>query len=148
MKRPVLAAALLLTGAGPALHADDRALNLPIGDPARKDREAALVLDGITDTAKGDTLTPPELAARLDGVKLLFVGESHMDIEFHEVQLRVIQELHKRGRQVLVGLEMYPVPAEQQWLDRWHGDKALTRGGLPRGVALVQELGLSLELLP
>ena len=128
MTRPVLATAVLLTCALPVLHADDRALNLPIGNPARKDREAALVLDGITDTSRGETLTPPELAARLDGVKLLFVGESHTDIEFHKAQLRVIQELHKRGRQVLVGLEMYPVP-EQQWLDRWHSDKALREEG-------------------
>jgi uncharacterized iron-regulated protein len=125
MKRTFLATAVLLTCALPALRADNRALNLPIGDPARKDKEAALVLDGITDTATGDVVTPPELAARLDGVKLVFVGESHTDIEFHRVQLRVLQELDKRGRQVLVGLEMYPVP-EQPSLDRWSGDKALT----------------------
>ncbi len=126
MMRTALAAALVLSSAAPALRADDRALNLPIGDPARKDREAVLVVDGITDTARGDTVTPPELAARLDGVKLLFVGESHTDMEFHRVQLRVIRELQKRGRQVLVGLEMYPATAaEQQWLDRWSADKAL-----------------------
>ena len=123
MKRSVLAA--LLLSASPGLQADERALNLAIGDPARRDREAALVVDGITDAAKGDTITPPELAARLDGVKLVFVGESHTDAEFHRVQLRVLQELHRRGRQVLVGLEMYPVP-EQPWLDRWRQDKALT----------------------
>ncbi len=128
MKRFAPVAVLLLAGAASALWADDRALNLAIGDPARKDREAPVVLDGITDTAKGDTITPPELAARLDGLKLLFVGESHTDAEFHKVQLRVIQELHKRGRQVLVGLEMYPVP-EQSWLERWHSEKALTEDG-------------------
>jgi uncharacterized iron-regulated protein len=126
--KPVVLAALLLTCATPAPRADDRALDLPIGDPARRDREAAVVLDAITDAAKGDTLTPPELAARLDGVKLLFVGESHTDIEFHKVQLRIVQELRRRGRQVLVGLEMYPVP-EQQWLDRWHSDETLTEEG-------------------
>jgi uncharacterized iron-regulated protein len=119
-------AAVLSTCAVAAVSADDRALNLPIGDPARRDREAAVVLDGITDAARGDVITPPELAARLDGVKLLFVGESHTDVEFHRVQLRVIQELHKRGRQVLVGLEMYPATAaEQQWLERWTADKTL-----------------------
>jgi uncharacterized iron-regulated protein len=128
MKRSLLVAAFLTTCAAPSLPADERALNLPIGDPARKDREAAVVLDGITDAAKGDTLTPPELAARLDGVKLLFVGESHTDIEFHNVQLRVIRELHARGRQVLVGLEMYPVP-EQPSLDRWNSDQTLTEEG-------------------
>ena len=123
-----LAAAILLLTAVAVLRADDRATNLPIGDPARKDRQAPVVVDGITDAATGDVVTPPELAARLDGVKVLFVGESHTDVEFHKVQLRVVQELQKRGRQVLVGLEMYPV-TEQQWLDRWHSDKALTEDG-------------------
>lgn len=127
MNRSLLALLMVLALALPTLRADERALNLPIGDPARKDREAALVLDGITDAAGGDVLTPPDLAARLDGVRLLFVGESHTDIEFHKVQLRVIQELHRRGRQVLVGLEMYPaLPGEQQWLDRWGSEKGLT----------------------
>jgi uncharacterized iron-regulated protein len=125
-RRPFLAIALLLTYAVPAARADERALDLPIGDPARRDRQVPLVLDGITDAARGDVLTPSELAPRLDGVKLLFVGESHTDMEFHRVQLRVIQELHARGRQVLVGLEMYPATAaEQAWLDRWHSDKSL-----------------------
>ena len=59
MKRMLWLAVLTLAGATSLLRADERALNLPIGDPARKDREAAVVLDGITDTAKGDTLTPP-----------------------------------------------------------------------------------------
>lgn len=127
MTRPLLMTLVLLSlCAASALRADERALDLPIGDPARSGREIPLTLDGITDAARGDTITPPELAARLDGVKLLFVGESHTDMEFHEVQLRVIQELHARGRQVLIGLEMYPATAEQQqWLERWTNDKAL-----------------------
>ncbi|MBZ0090079.1 MAG: ChaN family lipoprotein, partial [Thermoanaerobaculia bacterium] len=50
---------------------------------------------------------------------------SHTDMEFHRVQLRVLEELAKRGRTVLVGLEMYPA-GEQAVLDRWIGDAALT----------------------
>jgi uncharacterized iron-regulated protein len=125
MKRSALAALLLSACLGSPARADDRATNLAIGDPARRDREVAVVLDGITDSARGDTIGPAELAARLDGVKLVFVGESHIDMEFHRAQLRVLQELQKRGRHVLIGLEMYPVP-EQPWLDRWYSDKKLT----------------------
>ena len=126
MTRPLLATAVLLACSGVGLCADDRALNLKLGDPARREREAPLVLDGITDAARGDVITPVELAARLDGVKLLFVGESHTDVEFHRVQLRVVQELQRRGREVLLGLEMYPAtPAEQEWLDRWTSDNSL-----------------------
>lgn len=115
MKRLLIALALVC----PALaYADDSALNLPIGDPARKEREAPLLLDAVTDTLTGDALTPRELAARLKDVRLLFVGESHTSVEFHNAQRRVVEELAKTGRQVLVGLEMYPY-TEQAWLDRW-----------------------------
>jgi uncharacterized iron-regulated protein len=125
MKRPVLAAMLALACAAAPGSAEDSALRLPIGDPARRDHTVPVVLDAVTDAARGDTLTPPELAARLDGVKLVFVGENHTDVEFHRVQLQLIEELHRRGRQVLVGLEMYPV-TEQKWLDRWHADRRFT----------------------
>ena len=125
MKSLALVASLALLCVAPAPPARGGTLHLPVGDPARKDREVAVVLDGITDAARGDTIGPAELAARLDSVKLVFVGESHTDIEFHRVQLRVIQELQRRGRQVLVGLEMYPV-TEQASLDRWNSKKGLS----------------------
>lgn len=110
--------------------AEDRSLHLSIGDPARKDREVSLVLDGITDARTGDLLTPAELPARLTGVRLLLVGESHTDMGFHQVQLQVLQELHRSGRPVLVGLEMYP-QTEQPWLDAW-SDGSLTEEGFLR----------------
>ena len=113
MMRPSLALLLAIAAAGPAFAA--------AADRAR----AAVVLDGITDARRADVITPPALAARLDGVRLLFVGESHTNDDFHQAQLRVVQELHKRGRQVLIGLEMYPA-SEQEWLDRWFAEKDLT----------------------
>jgi uncharacterized iron-regulated protein len=101
-----------------ALHGQDKSLHLAIGDPARKDKEAAVVLDGITDTRSGEVITPTELAKRLAGVRLVLVGESHTDMDFHRVELRVLEELVRAGRPVLVGLEMYPYP-EQRFLDAW-----------------------------
>jgi uncharacterized iron-regulated protein len=128
MMRFFALAVLIVALAAAGVQADDRALDLPLGDPARKDREMPLVLDGITEAAGGALLTPPELAERLDDVQVLFVGESHTDMEFHRVQLRVIQELYRRGRTVVVGLEMYPAAA-QEWLDRWISDQTLTEQG-------------------
>ena len=119
MKQTLRALALLAACAGTPAFADDSALNLPIGDPARKEKTASLVLDAVTDAATGDLLTPRELAGRLKDVRLLFVGESHTSIEFHNAQLRVIQELVRAGREVLIGLEMYPY-TEQAWLDKWN----------------------------
>ncbi len=95
-----------------------RSLHLSIGDPARKDKEARLVLDAITATASGELLTPRDLAARLSDRRLIFIGESHTSIEFHKAQLRVIEELKRAGKRVFIGLEMYPV-TEQKVLNDW-----------------------------
>ena len=52
-------------------------LHLPIGDPARRDKDAPVVLDAVTDTQSGRLLEPAELSARLSDVRLVLVGEEH-----------------------------------------------------------------------
>lgn len=116
---------LLFVSAG--LVAQTRSLHLEIGDPARKGREAPLALDALTDTASGRFITPRDLAAALADTGLIILGEGHTSMEFHKVQLRVIEELSKAGRKVLIGLEMYPYP-QQVHLDHWC-DGLLTEKG-------------------
>ena len=116
---PSLAAVLLLALSTPPLAAEDAALDLPLGDVARRERTLSPVLDVVTDARTGTAVTPAELAARLAKSRLVFLGESHTSAEFHRVQLQVIRELSRAGRRVLVGLEMYPV-AEQAALDLWN----------------------------
>ncbi len=108
---------LSLVGASVA-DAGQKHFHLEIGDPERKDREVPVTLDAIVDTETGGLLTPAELPARLSGVRLLFVGESHTNMDFHRVQLRILQELHDAGREVMIGLEMYPY-TRQAYLDDW-----------------------------
>jgi uncharacterized iron-regulated protein len=109
---PLIAAATL------TLAAEDAA-RLPVGDPARREKVLTVQTDTITDATTGKPLTPAELAAKLDEVRVVFVGESHTDTSYHQVQFQVIRELQKRGRTVLVGLEMFPYTA-QPALDRWN----------------------------
>jgi uncharacterized iron-regulated protein len=122
--------ALVVLMAAPAARAQSRLLHLAIGDPARKDREAPLVLDGITDTKTGDTITTAELAARLASTRLLLIGEEHTNTQCHLVQYRVLEALIKSGRRVFIGLEMYPY-TEQRFLDQWR-DGLLTEEGFVR----------------
>jgi len=123
-KRPrVLAAAValgLVAAAAPPARGADESLHLPIGDPARRDREAPVVLDAITDTSleSGASLSPAELPPRLAGVRLLLVGEEHTVLDTHAVERRVVEELDRAGRRVAIGLEMFPY-AEQAALDDW-----------------------------
>jgi uncharacterized iron-regulated protein len=121
MTRMLLTSAVALALSVPAIAAAQDHWKLKIGDPARKEKEAPVVLDAITDTRTGASITPSELAAQLDGVNVVFVGESHTDIFFHRAQLQVIKALQKRGRDVLVGLEMYPF-SEQASLDLWNAE--------------------------
>jgi aminopeptidase N len=114
--RRLTAAGLVLFAAVPLLAED--LLHLPIGDPARRDREVSLVIDAITDTAAGVTLKPSELPARLASVRILFLGEAHVSVESHAVELAVIRELVRSGRRVSLGLEMFPADS-QGALDDW-----------------------------
>ena len=109
------------------LLADQAVLHMEIGDPARRGREVPVVLDAITDTATGDLVTPEEMARRLAGTGILFIGENHTNQEFHDVQLRTIRALREAGREVLIGLEMFPYN-EQASLDNWNAGR-YTEGG-------------------
>jgi uncharacterized iron-regulated protein len=109
--------------------AQEKLLQLSIGDPARKDRDAPLVLDAVTDAKTGEVITPDEMVRRLAGVRLLLVGEEHTGMEFHRVQARVIEALVTARRQVRIALEMYPY-TEQRFLDQWRDNRLTERGFL------------------
>ena len=98
--------------------AADPIYRLSLGDPSRRDRDVQIVLDGIVDTATGDTIDPQTLASRLASSRLVLVGEEHTSLESHRVELQVIRALEGAGRHVLIGLEMFPYP-EQPSLDAW-----------------------------
>jgi uncharacterized iron-regulated protein len=118
MKNRALAFLIAFLFLAPTLRAQEKSLHLAIGDAARKDKEAPVVLDGVTDTRSGEVITPAELPKRLAGVRLLLVGENHTDMDYHRSELRVVQELVRSGRPVFLGLEMYPY-TEQRFLDDW-----------------------------
>jgi hypothetical protein len=73
LRRLALVAPLVLGLARPAV-AKEPVYHLSIGDPARKDKDAAVVLDAITDTATGETIAPAALGARLAKARLVLVG--------------------------------------------------------------------------
>jgi len=122
-----IVAACLGLAASPGLLADQAVLHMAIGDPVRKGREVPVVLDGITDAATGDLVTPEEMARRLAGTGILFIGENHTNQEFHDVQFRTIRALREAGREVLIGLEMFPY-TEQASLDNWNAGRYTEEG--------------------
>lgn len=118
--RALMRAAALLAALGMAATGAraENMLDLPIGDAERAQRQAQIKLDAITDTANNELIGPAELARRLADTRILFIGEEHTNDEFHRVQLRVLEALVAAGREVLIGLEMFPW-TDQAVLDEW-----------------------------
>ena len=120
----------MLTSAGPLPAAELQAqdgkspsiYHLPLGDPARREREVPITIDTLVDTVSGLSIEPEALAGLLTSTRLLLLGESHTSVEAHHVQLQVLQALQRRGRRMIIALEMFPVTA-QAALDEWNAGR-------------------------
>lgn len=81
-------------------------------------RDEAIVQRGLTDLRTVKTATADDVAAAADGARFVLVGESHTSPEDHQLQADIIEALVKRGRNVVVGFEMFTRP-NQMNLNPW-----------------------------
>lgn len=109
---------ILLLLAASASGAGELVTQLPIGDPERRGRNAAVIVDTVIDTRRDEAISVNQMVERLGGTRVLFFGENHTDMDFHRAQLQLIRALHRAGREVMIGLEMFPYTQQPQ-LDRW-----------------------------
>jgi len=89
-------------------------MRLPIGKPGT----ISAPVGQITDTYSGAAVTPDQIAERADGKRFVFLGENHATKDHQQLEADVVTALQKRGRKVLVGLEMLTRPV-QPALDRF-----------------------------
>jgi uncharacterized iron-regulated protein len=70
---------------------------------------------------EGKKISFDQLLDDLNRTRVIYVGESHDQIEHHQIQVRFLQELLKRGKDIVLAMEMFEKP-QQSILDRWsHG---------------------------
>jgi uncharacterized iron-regulated protein len=67
---------------------------------------------------EGDQITFVQLLDDLSRTKVIFVGESHDQIEQHQIQVKIIQALVAKGKDVVIAMEMFE-RSQQPILDRW-----------------------------
>jgi uncharacterized iron-regulated protein len=102
------ALALLLTGCSGMNVPPEHALTYTYAVPT-----------GTTfDLRRGEPVPAEALAARLAGVRLLFLGENHTEPDSHAFQREVIARLADAGRTVSIALEMFP-PEVDPVLEDW-----------------------------
>ncbi|CAG0964640.1 ChaN family lipoprotein [Geobacter sp.] len=63
-----------------------------------------------------------EMVTDLKGAKVIYVGETHDNPDHHDLQLRIIRELHRAGVPLAIGMEMFTAESQKE-LDRWVAGK-------------------------
>ena len=95
----------------PAWASTILALTIPIGP------------EEIYTIPEGKKISFDQLIEQVDSSKVVFVGEAHDQIEHHHIELRILQGLLVKGKDLVVGMEMFS-RSQQPVLDRW------SQGGL------------------
>ena len=67
---------------------------------------------------EGDSISFVRLLDHLDMTRVIFLGEVHDQIEHHQIQLKILQAIIEKGKNVVVAMEMFERP-QQPILDRW-----------------------------
>jgi len=67
---------------------------------------------------EGDPITFAQLLNDLDATRVILIGESHDQVEHHQIQEKMIQEFVAKGKDVVIGMEMFE-RVQQATLDRW-----------------------------
>ncbi|MEI9476213.1 MAG: ChaN family lipoprotein [Deltaproteobacteria bacterium] len=75
---------------------------------------------------EGEKISFDQLIDQIDSSKVIFVAEAHDQIEQHHIELRILQGLLAKGKDLVVGMEMFH-RSQQLILDRW------SQGGLTEG---------------
>ena len=63
------------------------------------------------DPAKVKSL--PEVIDHVASKKIIYVGETHNRFSHHVVQLEIIKNLHRKGKKVAIGMEMFQRPVQK-----------------------------------
>jgi uncharacterized iron-regulated protein len=96
----------------------DRYLRLNIGTAELKDKILSVSPDRLYDMSTGQKIEFSRMIDQMMSSRFIYVGETHNSLSMHDVQLKIIQALYRKDRQLAIGLEMMPVTL-QHVLDKW-----------------------------
>ena len=74
--------------------------------------------DLIVRVRDGRQISFAEMLRALKGGQVIYVGETHDNPYHHGLQLRIIRELHRAGKPLAIGMEMFTAESQKE-LDRW-----------------------------
>ena len=117
----VLFAALMICSAALAPAQDaagDKSLTLKIGDPRFKDKTLDIAPNELYSVDSGKPLPFAKMIQEMKSSRFVYVGETHNSLPIHDLQARIVEALYEQDRNLCLGLEMFPVTA-QDVLTKW-----------------------------
>jgi len=97
---------------------EDKTLRLAIGDAALKNKTLEVKPGETYSTRTGKPLPFPKMIKEMEDSRFVYIGESHDNMTMHDIQLRIIQALYEKDKNIAIGLEMLPTEV-QSVLDKW-----------------------------
>lgn len=97
---------------------EDTTLRLAIGDAKLKDKVLEVTAGEICSARAAKPIPFPKMIKEMEGSRFVYVGESHDNMTMHDIQIRIIQALYEKDKNMAIGLEMLPIET-QPVLDKW-----------------------------
>lgn len=108
----------LFSTIGMAEEDKERYLRLQIGNPELKGEIFSIAADNLVDLSQGHEVVFSQMIDDMMTSRFVYVGETHDSLAMHDIQLRIIQALYERDKNLAVGMEMIPVTF-QHVLNKW-----------------------------
>ena len=80
----------------------------------------------MVDLANGRAVTPQDVAKAARNTRYVYLGEEHGNLEHHQMQAAIIRALAADGRHVVVGMEQFTRPVQENlaaWTLGWYTDE-------------------------
>ncbi len=99
-------------------RAEDRTLTLPLGPEQLRGRLIKVESGQLYSARKGKPVSFEVMVREMKKARLVHVGETHDNLDMHEMQFRIIEALYRQDPNLAIGLEQVTVDL-QPVLDRW-----------------------------
>jgi uncharacterized iron-regulated protein len=125
LKRVILALILSIVFISGLLYSgptEDKSLRLPLGPAQYRGKFLEIRPGQLFSARKGQPISFGQMIKDLKKARFIYVGETHDDLDMHEMQFRIIQALYTQDPNLAIGLEQ--ITAElQPVLDDWVAGK-------------------------
>ena len=101
-----------------AQPAEDKSLTLPLGPKPYRGKFLLIEPGKLYSASKGQPIEFGRMMKEMKKARFIYLGETHDNLDMHEMQFRVIETLYRQDPNLAIGLEQITVDL-QPVLDRW-----------------------------